>query len=286
VKFEGKIPNIREVEEAFEGSPHVAFVALTKGIYDMILIFYLESTHLIANFIYDWRSSGALSDYTAKWYISPLSMAIGITTPLRKQTVDWIVTKPAIKNSSETSVISQLTEIEGLVLKELSIDGNQNFGDIDKMYKLNFGRSNYAFYKLKEKGVVERVTLTISPFNLRYNSVFITETNNYKKFTENQDKWRLDVISQDNPLVSKNVFIGDMGTPDAIFHIRPIFDETSFQKTKERLDNILGTKTDTMVITQVIIGSLCYRNFDPVYTPFYDMLVKHGLMPQQDKTTY
>ena len=61
VKFEDKIPKVEEIKEAFENDPHVAFVAMTNGIYDMMIIFYLENTESLTNFIYDWRSSKALA---------------------------------------------------------------------------------------------------------------------------------------------------------------------------------------------------------------------------------
>jgi DNA-binding Lrp family transcriptional regulator len=285
VKFEDKIPKIDEIKEAFEEDSHVAFVAMTKGIYDMVVIFYLESTVLMANFIYEWRSSKALPNYTARWHITPLDMASGITMPLRKQVVEWIA-EGVSSVRKDTKFAVQLTEIEGLVLKEMAINGTQDFNDIDKRYNLGLGRSNYAFYKLEEKGIIERITITVTMPHLRYNAIFITETNNYKKFTENQDQWRINIIGQNSALIDKYVFRGDMGIPDSIFQICPIFDSSTFQKAAEELNSTPGTKIDSMIVTDVVVGSLCYRNFDPRYTTVYDVLVKHGKLLKEDKSSY
>jgi DNA-binding Lrp family transcriptional regulator len=276
VKFEDKIPSVKEVKEAFEDDPHVALVAMTKGIYDMVVIFYLESNALISNFIYDWRRSKALSRYTAKWYITPLDMASGITIPLRKKVVEWVTEGATPKTEKDRQFGTRLTKIEGLILKEMTVDGAQDFNEIDKKYSWGLGRSNYAFYKLVKNGVIERTTITVVPSHLSYNAIFVTETNNYKKFTENQDQRYLNLISRSNPLIDKYVFRGDMGIPDSIFQICPIFDPTTFQNIREELNFTPGTRTDSMIITDILVGSLCYRNFDPTYTTIYDTLIKHG----------
>jgi DNA-binding Lrp family transcriptional regulator len=229
----------------------------------------------MANFIYDWRSSKALPGYTARWYITPLSMAFGITIPLRKPFAEEIGARSELKVDKGTEA-SRLTAIEGHVLKEFIIDGAQNFGDIDRKYDLGSGRSNYAFYKLEERGIIERITVTMTPPGLKYNSIFITQTNNYKEVARSRDEWFKDTITFDIPILNKDAFRGDMGIPDSIFYIRPIFDETNFHKTKEKLGLIKGTETECMVITNVIIGSLCYRNFDPTYTETYKNLLKQG----------
>lgn len=284
VKFEDKIPTMKEVKDAFEDDPHVALVAMTKGIYDMIVIFYLESGANIANFVYQWRAGNALPDYTAKWYITPLDMASGITIPLRKCLVEFIATGVSKEDSTTFGV--RLSKIEAIVFKEMAIDAAQEFRYVDKNYRLSSGRSNYAFYKLREKGILERTTITIDLPNLKYNSVFITETNNYKKFTEHQDLWRMDLIRNENPLVNNNAFRGDIGAPDSILHIRPIFEETGFHRMKDILDSLPGTRTESMVITDLVVGSLCYRNFDPRYTTVYDVLLKHRKVSESDKVSY
>jgi DNA-binding Lrp family transcriptional regulator len=283
VKFEDKIPTVKEVKEAFEDDPHVALVAMTKGIYDMVVIFYLESsTSVVSPFIYEWRKSKALPDYSARWYITPLDMASGMALPLRKQVAEWIKEEAAKKEKFGR----KLTNIEGIVLKELINNGSQEFNDIDKRYGFGNGRSNYAFYQLKQNEIVERVTITVNPPNLRYNVIFITETNNYKKFVENQDRYRLDAINQDRTILNKNAYRGDMGAPDSIFHIRPIFEESEFQKARNLLDSISGTRTESLIVTDIVTGSLCYRNFDPTYTKVYNSLVKNGKIHAVSRLDY
>ncbi len=286
VKFEKMIPSLQEMKEAFENDSKVAFVAMTKGIYDMMVIFYVEGNTSLADFVYEWRGSKALPDYTARWYITPLSMASGTTLPLRKQFAEEITNKKLanVRENGTKSVI--LTEVERCVLRELIIDGGQSFEVIDKKYGLGLGRSNYAFYKLREKEVIGRITITLTPPNLKYNSAFIIQTNNYKKFTKSRDEWYKDIIGFDNPLVNKDAFRGDMGIPDSILQIRPIFDEASFNKTAEKLASIEGTEIESVIITNIVIGSLCYRNFDPTYTKVYERLLNGNRIPVKNRIDY
>jgi DNA-binding Lrp family transcriptional regulator len=286
VKFESRIPSFDEVKEAFKSDPHVVLAAMTKGIYDMIVLFYIENTESPTLFLYNWRSSQALPDYAAKWYVAPLGKSPEVTLPIRPRVIEWVTTNLVNEGEAKSRMASKLTRIERLTLKELVLDGNQNFKDLDKRYGLSQGRSNYAFYKLKEKGIIERITITISPPNLRYNAVFITETNHYKKFIEVQHQYRLSVINQENPVVNKNAYRGDMGMPDSILHIRPIFRESEFQKARSELDSIAGTKTDSLIITDMGVGYLCYRNFDFAHAPIYSDLLKQGKIPALKKIDY
>ncbi len=286
VKFEDRIPKVEEIKKAFEDDPHVALVAMIKGVYDMMIIFYLKNNTSLANFIYDWRSSKALPSYTARWFITPLGMASGITIPLRREFVDNIFEKQLDKVGLDKTTLTMLTDVERLALKEFMIDGAQDFGDVDKKYGLGLGRSNYAFYKLKEKGIIERITLTMKPVGLRYNSLFITETNNYKMFVNSREKWLQNMIAIDKPWINKYAYRGDMGIPDSIFCIRPIFENDELHETLEGTDSIRGTKTQSMIITETVIGCLCYRNFDLTHTKSYERLMKRNKIENDDKIEY
>lgn len=286
IKFEDKAPRIEEIRKAFTNDPQVGFVGMIQGSYDMMIIFYVKNNVLMTNFIYNWRSTNALPEYTAKWYITPLGMASCVTIPLRKEFVEKILSNEINVDKDEVISTGLLTGVEKLVLKELVINGSQDFREIDKKYGLNIGRSNYAFYKLKEKEILERSTITINPLGLKYNAIFITQTNNYKKFVEHRDKSLVDLINSKDKIIDEYAFRGDIGIPDSIFHIRPIFDEKRFYEAKEKLDTIAGTETEGMIITEIIIGSLCYRNFDPVYTQTYEKLLKNNKVRVQNRLEY
>lgn len=287
IKFEGQIPTIDVIKRSFNESPYVTFVAMVKGKYDMIIIFYLENTKSLTHFIYDWRSSVAMPEYTARWYVTPLSMATGITIPLRHQFIETLKNRVWTKSKeSRTKILGQLSNVEYKVVSELITSGNKNFYDIDKKYSLSSGQSNYAFFKLKRSGLLERITLTIEPPKLKYNALFITETNNYKTFIANRDSWLADTISFEIPLINKYAYRGDMGLPDGIFYIKPIFENQDFHMTLEKVGRIHGTQTEGMIITDVVIGSLCYRNFDPTHTKIYEILVDRGKLVKIKKEDY
>jgi hypothetical protein len=87
-------------------------------------------------------------------------------------------------------------------------------------------------------------------------------------------------------LVNKYAYRGDMGLPDGIFYIKPVFESQDFHKTLEKVNGIGGTQTESMVITDIVIGSLCYRNFDPMYTKIYEILVNRGKFAKSKKEEY
>lgn len=105
-------------------------------------------------------------------------------------------------------------------------------------------------------------------------------------FVENREKWLENMISFDRSWINKYTYRGDMGLPDSIFCIKPIFDSCELHKTLEESELIKGTRTQSMIITDTIIGSLCYRNFDPKYTKTYDRLVKRNHLQGQNKIEY
>jgi DNA-binding Lrp family transcriptional regulator len=287
VKFKNKAPSIAEIKAAFEEDPHIALVAMTKGQYDMIVIFYVENQTQLTNFmnfIYEWRSTRALPDYTAQWYVTPLSKAFENDIPLRKQFADDLEKLVWIKKT--TKLANQLTQNEYSVLKELITDGNKSFREIDEKYGFNPGRSNYAFYKLKENEMLYRITISIDPPDLKYNAIFITQTNNYRKFNESRDDWLKYTISEDKPWINRYAFRGDMGVPDGMFFVKPIFDNQEFYKEEEKLGSIKGTNTTSLIITNIVIGSLCYRNFDMTHSEIYEVLIKNNKIQSKEKTDY
>lgn len=77
-----------------------------------------------------------------------------------------------------------------------------------------------------------------------------------------------------------------MGIPDSILRIRPIFGESEFQKIRTELDSIAGTKTDSLIITDIVTGGLCYRNFDFTHSPIYSDLMSQGKVPNLSPTDY
>jgi DNA-binding Lrp family transcriptional regulator len=291
VKFEKGIPKLEEVKEAFRSDPNVIFVAMTEGSFDMIVIFCIEydikDPNSITTFVYGWRSKTALPKYAARWYITPLSLSIGFTIPLRKEFTTLLKNK--IRDNSKGAVgkmPNQINEMEFNVLNELITEGKQNFEDIDKKYSMSKGRSNYAFYKLVKNGILERVTLTINPPDLKYNAVFINQTNNYDEFMKCRFESLKEGIVTTELGINRYALKGVSGMPDSVYYVAPIFKDDEFYKIKERLETFGGTTTENMIITKIVVGSLCYRNFDPVYTTVYKILEKNHSVPLQEKLDY
>ena len=60
-----------------------------------------------------------------------------------------------------------------MVLKELNRSGNESFIEMDKKNGLTRMSSYYAYSRLLEKGIVERVTLSMEKMRIRYMGIII-----------------------------------------------------------------------------------------------------------------
>jgi DNA-binding Lrp family transcriptional regulator len=190
-----------------------------------------------------------------------------------------------VKQSAEKNKINKwFGKLECKVMNELVKNGNEEFRNIDRKLGLESGHTNYIFYKLKTKGIINRTTITIKPIGFKFNGIFIMKINNYKLFSESRQKWLLELISK-RGIINKYLFAEDIGIPDGVLHITPIFNEHDIASTDNILSNISGSRTESLVVTNIILGEFCYRNFDPTYTNIYDILTKnYGLkLGQKEK---
>ena len=107
---------------------------------------------------------------------------------------------------------------------------------------------------------------------MKYNAIFLLQTNNYRAFGESRLKWLIEMSSNGKPWLNKYAFVEDIGIPDGILHVTPIFDEHEFDDITKTLKEFRGTKLDSLIISQVIIGEFCYRNHD--YSATHKLLEK------------
>ncbi len=279
VKFKGAKPSTKELKDGFENDSNVALVAETKGKYDLMIILYLDKNDHASRFIYRWRSSNILSSYTARMYISIIEESeideILCRLPFLELLKDKLGDKKAI-----------LSKVEYSVLKSLSNDGHKDFTEVDKEHNLENGRSNYAFYRLKERGIINRVTITMEPPHLKYNAIFIMRTENYKLFNEYRKEWLKEIISDEKPWINKYTFTDDIGAPDSVLHIAPIFNDMELSSINEKLNSIKGTSNENLIITNVVVGAFYYRKFDFAYSKTYNILADEYKMPQSKREDY
>ena len=286
IKFKGIEPNNSVIKNAFNDNPNTLFVASTKGMYNLIVIFYLNVNDNPTYFLYNLRNSTLLKDYTWKIYVTIMGRYWGSAIDLREPFFELLHKESHGKIKSKYPGNYILTEKEYFLIKEISKDGKIDFKKIDEKYGLERGRSNYMFYKLKQKNIVNMISIIIKPPNIKYNAIFLVQTNNYKAFSKSREKWLKSTLFNNNQYTNKYVFIGDIVMPDGILHIAPIFKDDDFKKISDELNSISGTQTNTLIITEIILGALCYRNYDADYLDASMMLEHDYSIKKIRKETY
>ena len=289
VKFKNKMPSPDEIRKSLEPNPQVQLVMLAKGKYDLVICFLARTNRDIAEFVYNLQSFTAFGDYSARWYTTPLFDDYNFI-PLRNKFFDLV--KPTAstkaKNAIELSEKDKNMKVrEYVVLKELNKNGAEKFSEIDSKYGLNIGASQYAYHNLKENNIIRRITINTKPPELKYNVIFLMQVIHGKKIANTRGRLLKEII-EDSKIINKYAFVGDTEIPHGIFFVLPVTDQDQAEATESHMRNsIEGINLHTLFITNVILGTLCYRKFDKSHSNQSRALVdKYKMTDPDNKANY
>jgi DNA-binding Lrp family transcriptional regulator len=287
IKFENEKPSIEEIRKTFENDPRVLLVAMLNGQYDLMVYICLENNIPIMDFIYTWRKN-KLANYKAKWFITPFSQTYGgaiIREPffeLLKERV-WHRTK-----EQPHKFPWQLSKSEYKVLKDLSINGRISFKELALKNGLsNSTASSYILNKLKERDIIQRITLNMSNLPLRYYVIFNIEIKDWENFVKYDNKELIkEELSFQYQWINKYSIVGDITTPVGTIVIAPILNEDDYYKYEQTFKYLKSCVITTTLITNVLVGSIINRNFDNTYANEYKLLVEEYKIKQEEKINY
>jgi len=288
VKFLSDAPTTEVIKQALENIPEIQLVLLTSGEYNLFVYFYSESNKAVAYLINEIRTKTPLKDYQAEWYIAPFFDDYGFI-PIKNKFFDLLKGKVWQRTREQPRpLLNQITEREYTVLKSLTNDGNANFTDIDTLNNLERGASRYIFERLKEKGIIKRITIALSKLNLKYNAILIARVIDGSQIDASRKNLLLDIIEDKLPQINKYSLVGDIEIPHSVVYIFPILYENDLQEAIGTLtEKVKGIKLSVLMITGIIIGSLCYRKFDNEYSSQYRILSEeYKIIPKKEKTKY
>ena len=67
----------------------------------------------------------------------------------------------------------------------------------------------------------------------------------------------------------------------------PVLKDEDMQNIEIELsETVKGVKSDSLVIESILIGNICYRKFDNIYSDQYLSLVKRKSIQPQKRTLY
>lgn len=110
---------------------------------------------------------------------------------------------------------------------------------------------------------------------MKYNVIFLSQVIHAKLDTITRPYLLLDIYKDIPRPTSKYVYASNIGIPVGGFLVLPIFNDDEIQTYTEGLRKwVKGIELETLIITNVIVGSLCYRKFDNHYSRQYRLLVE------------
>lgn len=272
MKFIGKNkPSIHEIYKATVNMPNVQFVCSLNGNYDILIYLLAKDNRDVAYAIHIISDSG-ISNYEIEYYVSTFYETYNFI-PLRDVFID------SIKN--------ELKEREYNLIKEFNNNGKMEFTEIDKKYNQDRGRSHYAYFGLKESGLLKRVTINMLDSPVRYIGIIYMSITNVEKFKNRRKLLLLNISKASISIVNNYVLTGDVNIPNGVIFFIPIFNDGDLKTTEDTFKNLkLGTNLNTMVITKNIIGNFCYRLFDNSYSKQHQILIEEYKEPMITQINY
>jgi DNA-binding Lrp family transcriptional regulator len=287
IKFLESIPPIEELKKLFEDNYKIQFVAVTKGEYDIMAYMLDVSSTDVINILTELLLKTELGNYKARWNLIPYAMAYSFV-PLMDNFIENALKSLVWKKNRNTLTIVQekLRYREYLILKELNLDSSTNFSEIDKKYKLNEGTARYTYQNLLEDGIIVRSTITMTKLPMKYVGIIVIEDLHGKLIEETRHNFLRDTVSY-GPIINKYCLGGNIAVPIGAIVLMPTFEDGYLEYTAKKIEEELrGSLVKTSIITDVIIGSLCYRRFDNSYSMQYKLLIRYKRLSPQKLLDY
>ncbi len=288
VKFEEEMPSIEEIRDTLSGFPEVQLALSTTGDYDLIIYFVSSSNDNAANFLYRVRTTDVLGTYKSKWFVSTFYISYGFA-PLRDEFFDLLKAKVWVRSKENPRPgAGEITQREFDVLRELNKSGTVEFTDIDSRYSYDKGSSQYTYHKLKERGIIRRPTMTMQRLPIKYSAALMADMLNGSEFSKSRPQLLLDIIEEFDSLTNKYCMVGDVGMPDGILFLFPVFGDGDVSKIYEEIkEHVKGIKLNALTVTGAIVGKLGFRRFDNAYSrQLNTLIVEHHMGEAREKMDY
>jgi DNA-binding Lrp family transcriptional regulator len=288
VELSGGTPPVEVLRSKFVNEPHVQFLALTSGRYGMVIYFLAKGNEEAGIFIYQTMISKELAPYAAKWYVTPLGKTYNFI-PTRDVFFEMLKSRIWQKSrKTPRKGARQITSRGFAVLRALN-SGVANFTAIDQENSFDRGAAQYTYYKLKNKDkLLKRITLTMRKLPIRYLAVILIEIVDGKVYPKTRKNLLFNIIKESDGISDRYALEGEFGIPYGVLLIAPIISETGLQDIKEELQkDVEGVRISDLVITNTIIGEMCYRRFDRMYSGQYDLLENfEKAVEKRERTDY
>ena len=273
--LEKPVPNPTEPKKALDKNPRIQFAVVTKGDYDLIIYIIDEGPIKAEDNLWRFRSESILGSYSAQWYLMPLGQVYSFV-PIRDVFIEEVLKRRVRSSTNRRSLNARegFTKRELAVLKELNHNSNEDFTVIDTKYGFGHGASRYTYEELIKEGIIIRPTITLSLLQIKYIGVLLLETSKALEVDRTRYKLFEDIIDKTKHPVNKYSLVGNIGAPGGMIFFMPIIEEDELDKSLQYYKNeVSGVIMKSMIVTEVLVGCLCYRRFDNDYSRQHSLLV-------------
>lgn len=273
VSFKGPMPGASAIKEVVVNDPRVLLAFLTKGEYELMFIVIAEDTVKLEAWLYKVRSNSVFSGYPSTWNVSHLVQEEGYI-PLRKEFFPMLEGKVWHRSKESPSKLpGQLLEREYLVLKELASNGSEEFSIIDRRYGFGRGAALYTYNRLRERGIIRRITTLMRDPPVKYIAIFHIDQRDMRRFMADREKLIRTVTSDSGRPLDRYVWMCGFGAPYGIIMFAPVYKDADMARIEEEL-GVGGVSIRSLVIASTVVGSLGFRKFDMASTNLYKGLEK------------
>lgn len=273
-KFVDKKPALNQMKEELEKYPYVQAAMITKGEYDLVVLLIAESNSNARGTLYDFTRT-VMSSYDIEWTMSPAYFSGLGFIPLRKEFFNALKEK-VWKRTRERPrpEHDQITEMEYNVLMTMNKNAAADFTSIDREIGAERGRSNYAYHRLIDRGIIKRATINMRNLPSRFDTLFILNTINIDSWSKGREKFMLELIKENDLQVDTYSFVCDIMSPKGVLLMAHVFKDQNPETIAERLiEDTKGARIYEIVVTDIIVGSVNSRLFDKIKTAQYEILV-------------
>jgi len=277
VKFRGNIPDIERMKKVLGKYPLIQTVALLKGDYDLFIYVLASNTAYLEDLIYEIRRNKVFAEYDSDWIISYITQSYGFI-PFRDRFFAaindrvWHKTKETPRRPER-----MLMEREFNVLYELNKNGRIDFNEIDKRHNMHSGAAHYTYYKLLNKKIIRRITITMDSLPSKYVSLLLANQVNMREFDKEKRQYFKYILEDTQSPTNKFALIGDMGAPYGLLSIFPVFEDSDIQRIENAFRSLFGNSVElkTIIIAHLLIGNIGLRRLDSRESIQYKLL--HGI---------
>ncbi len=274
-KFLNSRPDIKTVKEVLSGISEIQFACMTIGRYDMLMFMYARDSDSAAFILNKIAVSTEFRKYDLELNLTPFHMSFGLE-PVNTDFIDSENMRKNVwarKRGIPKPLPNQITSREYEFLKVIVRNGGARFADIDKLTGMGAGTSRHIYERLATKGIIKRMSITLSDLDFKYNSVILTLLINGAKMSTSRKEVLEDIIEDTGEAVNKYSVVGDMTSPYGILRIMPVFHTGEVEREVDKLNELVeGTRSESMTISDVVKGRINYRRIRPELSKQYETL--------------